>query len=296
MIAGLFLLLLPFPFPRQATAEPGPGGPPLMPAQPMQRQTSVSTQPLASPIPPGSRVAPPIEPAVKLQPAPETSPSQAQKPFHPVAVIEDALSTIHLSATGLNRLQFSNPITSAHTNSEAIDLTLEGLTAIVTFRNPASADVLFMTQLGQFLLRLVPGDHPPQTVRIRQARSDSKVAASYQSQLANLIEAAYRREPPKGYHTERPGTLLPLDGALQWWLTLRHRGHALTIDEYMVFNGGAVVHSLEPSHVAQRFPTARAVSGDPLVVPPGGWGRVVTVTDTNGSAQTMRDSRSTTPD
>lgn len=229
-------------------------------------------------------MVPPAEPAAPLHPVPEFFPPRPQEPLHPVAVTDDALSTVHLSATGLNRLQFPNPITSAHTNSDAIDLTLEGLTAIVTFRNPVDADVLFMTQLGQFLLRLVPGDHPPQTVRIRQTRSDSKTAASYQTQLANLVENGYRREPPKGYRTERPGTRLPVDSALQWWLTLRHRGRALTIDEYMVFNSGAIAHSLEPSHLAPRFPTARAVSGDPLVVPPGEWGRVVTVSDTEGPA------------
>lgn len=202
---------------------------------------------------------------------------------------QDTLSTIELSATGLNRLQFPNVITSAHTNSDAIDITLEGPTAIVTFRSPVAADLLVITQLGEFLLQLTPHERPPQTIRIRQARSDSKVASSYQSQLANLVEAAYRREPLKGYRTERPGTLLPIDGALQWWLTLRHRGRALTIDEYMVFNGGAVTHSLEPSHVAQRFPAARAVSADPLVVPPGGWGRVVTVIDTEGPTQTTAE-------
>lgn len=244
------------------------------------------TPPLVSLALPGNRVLPSVEPAAPPQPEFEPFPPQAQEPLHPVAVTEDTLSTIHLSATGLNRLQFPNPITSAHTNSDAIDITLEGMTAIVTFRNPAEADVLFMTQLGQFLLRLVPGHHPPQTVRIRQARSDNKVASSYQSQLTTLIEAAYRREPPKGYHTERLVTLLPIDSALQWWLTLRHRGRAFTVEEYMIFNSGAVAHSIEPSHIAQRFPTARAVSSDPLVVPPGTWGRVVTVSDTEGPAQT----------
>ncbi len=266
------LLLLP----RHAPAEPALGSPPLTPVPPLQRQTGVAAQLPASPTLPGSRAVPPAEPAATL---------------HPVAVTEDALSTIQLSATGLNRLQFPNPITSAHTNSEAVDVTLEGATAIVTFRSPVTADVLFLTQLGQFLLQLVPGDHPPQTVRIRQARSDAKAASSYQSQLANLVESGYRREPPKGYPTERPGTPLPIDGALRWWLTLRHRGRALTIDEYTVFNAGAVSHSLEPSRLAARFPSVRAVSGDPLVVPAGGWGRVVTVTDTEGSAQTVKEAK-----
>lgn len=200
-----------------------------------------------------------------------------------IIVAEDTLSLLALSANGLNRLQFPHAILSAHTNSDTIDITLEGATAIVTFRTPAPADVLFLTQLGQFLLRLVPEERAPVTLRLRLARQDSKVAASYQSQLAALLESAYRREPPTGYHTERPGTPLPIDGALHWWLTLRHTGHLLTITEYTVYNAGAVIHTLEPSHLAGRFPTTRAVSADPLLLPPGGWGRVLTVSDTEGS-------------
>ena len=277
----LCLLLLARP---AATANP-PGAP--QPERLLQPSVPATGPPLAPLRPGATPPIPPSTPSPGLLAEPTPAPVAAQS----VVVAEDALTTIALSVTGLNRLQFPQPITSAHTNSEVVDVTLEGTTAIITFRSAVTADVLFLTQLGQFLLRLVPADRPPQTVRIRQARADAKIASSYQSQLASLVEGAYRREPPRGYQSERTGSALPIDGAIQWWLTLRHKGRALTIDEYTVYNAGAVPHSLEPSRLAGRFPEARAVSADPLILLPGTWGRVFTVSDTEGSPITAEGLR-----
>lgn len=223
---------------------------------------------------PGGTSRPPLTPAKPEAGRPRT-----------IIADEGAIVTVTLSATGLNRLQFPDALTAAHTNSDAIDVTLEGSTAIVTFRAPQQADILVMTQLGEFLLRLVPTDQPTQTIRIRQARRDSRTTSSYQTQLAELIESGYRREPPKGYKTEQPARGPLVDGALQWWLTTRHRGHTYTLDEYQVHNAGALPHSLEPSWLAQRFPRARAISGDPLRLPPGQWGRVLVVEETAEGGQ-----------
>lgn len=211
-----------------------------------------------------------------MPPKPEAAPPRPRI----IIVDQDATTTVSLSATGLNRLQFPDTITAAHTNSDAIDVTLEGPTAIITFRTPQQADLLVITQLGEFLLRLVPTTQPLQTIRIRQARRDSHATSSYQTQLTELIEAAYRREPPKGYKTEQPARGPFIDGALQWWLTTRYHGHTYTVDEYQVRNSGALLHSLEPTWLAQRFPRARAVSGDPLRLPPGQWGRVLVIEET----------------
>jgi hypothetical protein len=191
---------------------------------------------------------------------------------------------VRLSGTGLNRLQLPDAIGSAHTNSDAVDLTLEGSTAIVTFRSAVTADVLLLTQAGQFLVRLVPAELPPQSVRLRQATAEAQAAPSYQSQLAFLIEAAYRRDPPRGYQTERVGESLPVDGAVRWWLTLRHKGRILTVEEYTLHNDGAVAHPVPLPAVAARFPTARALSVDPELLAPGGWGRVLVVLDTDSTA------------
>src|SRR5574337_537194 len=231
---------------------------------------------------PGSANQPPPAPAKPAPPRIPVPPKPEAAPPRPRIIIvdQDATTTVSLSATGLNRLQFPDTITAAHTNSDAIDVTLEGPTAIITFRTPQQADLLVITQLGEFLLRLVPTTQPLQTIRIRQARRDSHATSSYQTQLTELIEAAYRREPPKGYKTEQPARGPFIDGALQWWLTTRYHGHTYTVDEYQVRNSGALLHSLEPTWLAQRFPRARAVSGDPLRLPPGQWGRVLVIEET----------------
>jgi hypothetical protein len=55
----------------------------------------------------------------------------------------------------------------------------------------------------------------------------------------------------------------------------------LTIQEYAVANTGAVVHKADPVMIAHLFPNARAISTDPEVIPPGAWGRVLVIVDTD---------------
>ncbi len=253
--------------------------------------TLLPAEPPRLPSKPAERAAPPATPSLTVppaasQPGPATAAPTAEPGPHgarTVTVSDDGVATIQLSATGLNRVLLPEPIASAHTQSDAIDLTLEDTTAIVTFRAKAHADILLITSSGQFLVRLVPADLPPQTVRIRQTRTEAQAAPSYQSQLASLIESAYRREPPRGYQTERVGQSLTVDGAVRWWLGLRHKGRVLTVEEYTLYNDGAVPHHIPLTAVAARFPTARALSIDPDLLPPGAWGRVLVVLDTDSA-------------
>jgi hypothetical protein len=231
---------------------------------------------------PPTPASPPSTPGGR--PVPETpAASPASTPpavTRTVIVPEDGTSTLRLSGTSLNRLLLPDLITSAYTTSEAIDTTLEGKAAIVTFRAARAADVLLVTATAQYMLRLVPATLPAQTVRLRQPRPQPHVASSYQTQLTSLVEAAYRRQPPPGFHTDRPGLALPVDGALQWVLTVEHRGQTLSVQEYAVYNTGALSHPTDPAMLAARFPAARAVSADPLLLAPGTWGRVLVVMDT----------------
>ena len=235
--------------------------------------------PVTAPPPPAS---PPSTPGGRPVPETPAASPASNPPAIPrtVVVPEDGTSTLRLSATSLNRLLLPDFITSAYTSSEAIDTTLEGKAAIVTFRAARPADVLLVTATAQYMLRLVPANLPAQTVRLRQPRPQPHVVSSYQTQLTSLIEAAYRRQPPPGFHTDRPGLALPADGALRWVLTVEHRGRTLSVQEYAVHNTGALPHPTDPATLAARFPTARAVSADPLVLAPGAWGRVLTVIDT----------------
>lgn len=186
-----------------------------------------------------------------------------------------------MSGSSLNRILFPDPIVSAYTQTEAIDVILEGHTAIVTFRAARPSDLLVVTQGNQYLLKLTPENLPAQTIRIRHPRPEAHVTSSYQTQLATLIEAGYRRQPPQGFRTERLGTPLPVTGALAWYLTLRHRGHLLSLEEYAVYNLGAFPHLLDPAQLAGVFVTARAISADPLTLAPGTWGRVFIIVDTD---------------
>jgi hypothetical protein len=196
-------------------------------------------------------------------------------------VSEDGAASIGLSGTSLNRLTFPEPIVSAYTQSEALEVTLEARIAIVTFRAPRASDLLVITHSAQYLLRLTPENLPAQSVRIRPPKKvDAHLASSYQTQLASLIEAGYRRQPPPGFRTERPGKALPVTGALAWYLTLQHRGRLLTVQEYAVYNTGAFPHPTDPARLASRFPAARALSADPLVLPPATWGRVLVIVET----------------
>ena len=206
--------------------------------------------------------------------------SKAAPVSRSVTVSEDGASALALSSTALNRLLFAESIVSAYTATEAVDVIIESRTAIVSFRAARPADVMFVTQGGQYMLRLVPESLPAQTVRIRLPKLESHVTSSYQTQLADLIQAGYRRKPPEGFRTEKPNRELPMTGALSWYLTLQHRGHRLTIQEYAVANTGAVAHKADPVAIAHLFPNARAISSDPEVVPAGTWARILVVVDT----------------
>jgi hypothetical protein len=197
-----------------------------------------------------------------------------------VTVTEDGSASLALSGSALNRLIFPDAIASAYTATEAIDVIVEGRAAIVTFRAARPADLLVVTQTGQFLLRLVPEALPAQTIRLREPRAETRVTASYPTQLADLIQAGYRRQPPAGFRTERPARPAPRTGALAWYLTLQHRGHQLTVQEYAIVNTGTVAHETHPADLARLFPQARAVSADPLLLEPTAWGRVLVVVDT----------------
>jgi hypothetical protein len=219
------------------------------------------------------------------RPVPETRAASPASPTSAVTrtviVPDDGTTTLQLSASSLNRLLLPDLITSAYTSSEALDTSLEGKAAIVTFRAARAADLLVVTATAQYLLRLVPADLPAQTIRLRQPRPQPHLVSSYQTQLTTLIEAAYRRQPPPGFHTDRPGLVLPAEGALQWVLTLQHRGRTLSVQEYALYNTGALPHPTDPATLAARFPTARAVSADPLALAPGAWGRVLVIVDTD---------------
>lgn len=216
------------------------------------------------------------------------NPSATPTPLRSLLVPPDTLVTIELSRDSLNRLLFPSALISAHTSADAVDVLLEHHTAILTFRTPHPADILFLTQTGQFLLRLVPDDRPSQTVRLRQTKTESTRAASYQTQLADLIEAAYRRETPPGYRLERLGIPFPITDALQWWLAIRYKGRVYTIDEYVVYNAGATSHSInQPAKIAQIFTgNVRALSADPDILQPGVWGRVLVIFPTGAEQST----------
>jgi len=215
--------------------------------------------------------------------APETPTAtiQISNASRTVMASEDGASVITLSSTALNRLLFPDPIASAYTATEAVDIIIESRAAIISFRAARPADVLFVTQGGQFLLRLVPETLSAQTVRIRQPKPESRVTSSYQTHLADLIQAGYRRKPPEGFRTEQPNRPLSRTGALAWYLTLQYRGHRLTIQEYAVANTGAVAHKADPMGIARVFPNARAISADPDVLQPGTWARVFVIVDTD---------------
>ena len=214
-------------------------------------------------------------------PATGTQNSKATPVSRSITVSDDGASVLTLSSTALNRLLFADQIVSAYTATEAVDIIIESRTAIVTFRASRPADVMFVTQGGQYLLRLVPENLSAQTVRIRLPKPESHVTSSYQTYLADLIQAGYRRKPPEGYRTEQPNRPLPMTGALAWYLTLQHRGHRVTIQEYAVANTGAMVHKADPVNIAHLFPNARAISSDPEVLQPGAWARIFVVVDTD---------------
>jgi len=249
-------------------------------------QASAATPPRMSgaPVPgvaPNARgsVLRPVAPLKAAEPAASLS-SKAMPASRTVTVSEAGASAITLSSTALNRLVFADPIVSAYTATEAVDIIIESRTAIVSFRSARPADVLVVTQGGQYLLRLVPENLAAQTVRIRMPKVESRISSSYQTQLADLIQDGYRRKPPEGFRTERPNRPLPMTGALTWYLTLQHRGHRLTIQEYAVANTGALTHQADPVLIAHLFPNARAISTDPEVIPPGAWARVLVIVDT----------------
>jgi len=199
-----------------------------------------------------------------------------------VTISPEGSATLTLSAAALNRLFFSEPIVSAYTASESIEVVLERQIAVITFRTPRPAEVLVLTQSGQYMLRLLPHSAlPAQSVRIRQAKPDTHLTSSYTTQLADLIQAGYRRIPPEGFRIERPARTYPPTSALAWHLTLQFRGHALTVQELAVANRGAFAHSIDPAEIAPLFPNAGAVSSDPLMLAHGAWGRVLLVVDTN---------------
>lgn len=265
---------------RRATGTPGIVQPIPAPGPAQSPRTPSSA---GSGVAPGKRVGI-VRPVTPLR-APETPSAPSQTTAAPISrtvmVSEDGASTIPLSSTALNRLLFPDPIVSAYMATEAVDIILEARTAIVSFRTAHPADVLIVTQGGQFLLRLVPETLPAQTVRIRHPKPESRVTSSYQTHLADLIQAGYRRTPPEGFRTEQPNRSLPRTGALAWYLTLQHRGHRLTIQEYAVANTGAVAHPADPVTIARLFPNARAISADPEALPPGSWARVFVVVDTD---------------
>jgi hypothetical protein len=205
-------------------------------------------------------------------------------------VSPDAVTPLTLSLSGINRLIFPSSITSAHTNSDAIDAELRGNTAIVTFRTPDPADILLFTAAGQYLLRITPKELPSQTIKLAPHTDAPAPASSYQSQLAGLIEAGYRREAPTGYRVDRPGTPLAIDGALQWWVAIRYKGRTFSLEEYAVYNAGAVARTLmQPDDIARRFsPHTRALSADPTTLHPGQWGRVFAVFSTDTGTETSR--------
>jgi len=240
-------------------------------------------------------VTTPISPSVTPGPSIDsTLPTLRQNPpsrsaieptsSQPLIVSQDGLTKVTLSATGINRLILPATITSAHTNSDAIDADLRGHTAIVTFRTPDQADILFLTAAGQYLLRLIPEDRPSQTIKFKTKADVSATASSYQSQLASLIEAAYRREPPLGYRVDQPGTPQPITGALLSWLATTYKGRTFTVAEYAIYNSGAVSQSLTPERVATHLSlNARAISADPSLLEPGQWGRVFAVFPTDNA-------------
>ena len=73
---------------------------------------------------------------------------------------------------------------------------------------------------------------------------------------------------PPGFRTDRPAKPILIPGALAWYLTLQHRGRLLTIQEYAIFNNGAFAHPTDPNELLPLFPTARAISADPLLLEP----------------------------
>jgi TraK protein len=226
-----------------------------------------------------SGVLRPLTPLKATQPAASPA-STATSPSRIATVSEDGAASITLSSTALNRLVFADPIVAAYTATEAVDIIIEARTAIVSFRAARAVDVMVVTQGGQYLLRLVPEHLAAQTVRVRMPKAESHVTSSYQTQLADLIQDGYRRTPPEGFRTERPNRSLPMTGALAWYLTLQHRGRRLTIQEYAVANTGAMQHTADPVMIAHLFPNARAISTDPEAIPPGAWGRVLVIVDT----------------
>jgi len=199
-----------------------------------------------------------------------------------VVASEDGVATIPLSSGALNRLLFSDQITSAYTASEVLDIVLENRTAIVSFRAARPADVLVLTAGGQYMLRLVPDKTlGAQTVRMKTSKPETHVTSSYQSTLSDLVTAGFRRKAPEGYRIERVNKALATTGALAWYLTLQYRGHQLSIQEYAVANIGALPHPTHPTDLAKLFPVARAVSTDPETLQPGAWGRVIVVVDSD---------------
>ena len=257
-----------------ASEKPGQApaaAPSRIPGAPPARNTAPSKR---------SGVLRPVAPLKATEPGANLS-SKPTSTSRIATMSEDGASSIMLSSTALNRLLFADSIVSAYTATEAVDIIIESRTAIVSFRVARPADVMFVTQGGQYLLRLMPENLAAQTVRIRMPKTESHVTSSYQTQLADLIQDGYRRKPPEGFRTERPNRPLPMTGALAWYLTLQHRGRRLTIQEYAVANTGAVAHGADPVMIAHLFPNARAISPDPEVISPGAWARVLVIVDTD---------------
>ena len=221
-----------------------------------------------------------LRPDTPLQPSPPDA-THATSITRTMTVTEDGAASITLSSAALNRLLFPDAVTSAYTATEALDVIIEGRAVIVSFRATHPADLMVITRGAQYLLRLIPETLPAQTIRLRAPKPESHVTSSYETQLADLIQAGYRRSPPEGFRTERPARPLPPTGALAWYLTLQHRGHRLTIQEYAVANTGALPHPTDPTQLARLFPNARALSSEPLLLQPGAWGRVLVIVDTD---------------
>lgn len=273
----------PFATPPAATP-PTPAAPGKLPGAPTpglgpSRTVPRAVQRPATPLKPTT----PPEAEAGREPSKEQGEEQGKEQNSRIIVAsEDGVATIALSAGALNRLRFPDSITSAYTASEALDIVLENRTAIVSFRATRAADVLVLTSAGQYMLRLVPDRAlPAQTIRLKTRKPEPHVTSSYETTLADLITAGFRRKPPEGYRIERVNRPLATTGALAWYLTLQYRGHQLSIQEYAVANTGAVPHPTRPTEVAKLFPVARAVSTDPEILNPGAWGRVIVIVDTD---------------
>ena len=244
-IALAALLLLPRPssaadpssgprtsaIPPAGQAAPGPPSPSLQPPAPAIVQDEPATPPDApAPRPPASAPRPaPTTPRMPGAPLPGSAPNKRTSVLRPdtplqpsppdathatsitrtMTVTEDGAASITLSSAALNRLLFPDAVTSAYTATEALDVIIEGRAVIVSFRATHPADLMVITRGAQYLLRLIPETLPAQTLRLRAPKPESHVTSSYETQLADLIQAGYRRSPPEGFRTERPARPLP---------------------------------------------------------------------------------------